>query len=297
MTTVSILVPSGKTIRSHRQANLDLVAKFDRWLEVRAYAQSTRVGYRRALAEFVDFLASESAVTVKHADIRAFLGELAGRGATPQKLASRRYVLCVFYDFLHLGKLLSYNPARMVATPKLPKRLPRFLNEPEAARLIEAASSPRDRALLEILYGTGCRVGEVATMRVEHIDWRNRSLRVLGKGRKERVVFFGSKAAQALRKYLAGRQTGPLFRNARRRPLSTGRIAEIVRALGQRANLCRVHPHMLRHSFATTMLNRGADLRAIQELLGHASVSTTQRYTHVSIGDLARTLERCHPRG
>ncbi len=231
------------------------------------------------------------------ARFRGFLAELLVRGAGPHALAHQTYALRGLFDFLTRGGLMDRNPARLIPNRRLPKRLPHFLNEGEAACLIEAASTSRDRALLEFLYATGCRVGEVTRVRIEHLNWRSRSVCVLGKGQKERIVFFGSKAARALREYLVSRQHGPLFRNQRRRPLSIRKIAEIVRETGRRANVGRVHPHMLRHSFATAMLNRGANLRAIQDLLGHASISTTQKYTHLAIADLIRVHEQFHPRG
>jgi len=274
-----------------------LAARFDQWLQVQNYALSTRIAYGKIVASFLAFLRSQSALTTGPTDVRAFLAHLIGRGASPQKLAHTLWPMRSFFDFLYLGGLMNRNPARMVATRKLPKRLPRWLSEEEVARLIEAARTPRDRALVEMLYATGCRAAEVAGMRVGEINWRNRSIRVLGKGNKERVVFFGSKAALALRNYLQARTTGPVFRSFRRKALNPDTIARIVKKIGKRAGLDGVHTHTLRHSFATALLNRGADIRAVQELLGHASLRQTQVYTHVAIADLVRTYSRCHPRG
>jgi integrase/recombinase XerC len=196
------------------------------------------------------------------------------------------------------------NPARDVRSPALPKRLPGHLPIDQSEVLFRQAfgdddAGRRDRAILELLYASGVRVAELAGLAVEDVDLREGSVRVLGKGRKERVVPIGRKAIEALQAYLGSREEsrGPLFRNRRGGRLTVRSLHRIVRARGRAAGLvARVTPHTLRHTFATHLLDAGADLRLIQELLGHARLTTTQRYTHVSAERLARVYDAAHPR-
>jgi integrase/recombinase XerC len=195
------------------------------------------------------------------------------------------------------------NPARQVRSPRLGRRLPSFLPKDEATQLLDAepagAAGLRDRALVELLYASGLRVAECCGLDLEDLDEGRRTVRVVGKGDKERVVPVGETALEALAAYLAmrGRARGALFRNARGGRLTTRSALRIVKGLARRAGLGqRVTPHTLRHSFATHMLGEGADLRLIQELLGHSRLSTTQRYTHVSPEHLMRVYDAAHPR-
>jgi integrase/recombinase XerC len=196
------------------------------------------------------------------------------------------------------------NPAREVRTPRLPHRLPGHLPIDHAATLFRQAfaaddAGRRDRAVLEVLYGAGVRVAELAGLDVGDVDLREGSVRVLGKGGKERIVPIGAKAVEALHAYLGERAAdeGALFRNPRGRRLTVRSLHRIVRARARAAGLPgRVTPHTLRHSFATHLLDAGADLRLIQELLGHARLTTTQRYTHVSADRLVKVYDAAHPR-
>jgi integrase/recombinase XerC len=191
-----------------------------------------------------------------------------------------------------------------VRTPSLPGRLPAHLpiDQSEALfrqRFGDDETSRRDRAILEVLYASGVRVAELSGLDLEDLDLREGSVRVLGKGRKERIVPLGGKAVEALQAYLDGREgaRGPLFRNHRGRRLTVRSLHRIVRARARAAGLAgRVTPHTLRHTFATHLLDAGADLRLIQELLGHARLATTQRYTHVSADRLAKVYDAAHPR-
>jgi site-specific recombinase XerD len=206
----------------------------------------------------------------------------------------------VFFDFLVLGGQVRDSVPRRIAQRKLPKRLPRVVSEEEIEKIIDAALTLRERAILELLYASGLRVSECAHLTVEDVNLRHHSLTVRrGKGDKDRIGLFGRKAAKSLRAYLGGRKTGPLFLAERGRifGLTSRSIYKTVVTVANRAGVYGVHPHTFRHSFATHLLESGADLRAIQELLGHSSVVSTQRYTHLQIGSLRSTLERCHPRG
>jgi integrase/recombinase XerC len=196
------------------------------------------------------------------------------------------------------------NPARELASPKLPGRLPNYLPIDETQALWRAPVSPapggaRDRAMLEVLYATGVRVAELARLDLEDVDLREGSVRVLGKGGKERIVPLHRKAIEAIRAYLGPREggTGPVFLNGRGGRLTVRSVHRVVRGRARAAGLHRrVTPHTLRHTFATHLLDAGADLRLIQDLLGHARLSTTQRYTHVSAERLMKVYDAAHPR-
>ena len=207
-----------------------------------------------------------------------------------------------FYRFMVREGLLAASPAERLSSPKVPKKIPRFLDVPEAAAAVEnprqeGALRLRNRALLELLYGAGLRVSEAVGLDLVDLDLDERTVRVLGKGGKQRVVPFGPPAAEALRAWLdEGPQSGALFRNRDGGRLSARAAWQIVRDAGVVNDLAGLHPHVLRHSCATHMLGGGADLRGIQEQLGHASLSTTQRYTHVDAAHLLEVYRAAHPR-
>ncbi len=222
-----------------------------------------------------------------------------------------------FMKFLSVQGAVQTNPAKIVASPKLESRLPDYMTIEAVTNLVEAPDAgteigKRDRSILELLYGAGLRVSELVGLNLGDIGLGEGLVRVLGKGRKERIVPFGKSAAEALQAYLQvrGKQVKAdkpsqsrnrageaVFLNSRGGRLTTRSIGNIVdHYVGQLAQRLKVHPHTLRHTFATHMLNAGADLRAIQELLGHESLSTTQKYTHVSVEQLVRVYQSCHPR-
>jgi integrase/recombinase XerC len=246
--------------------------------------------------------------------VRGFLGR-AARASGPVSLARKLSTVRSLYRFLVREGLAEHNPARGVASPKRPKRLPEVLPESEVAALVEAPaalSGPlalRDRAFMELLYASGLRVAELTGLDVGGVDLTEGLVRVLGKRRKERIVPVGRTACEAIRRYLdLGRpalSAGPqfaraghaLFLNHRGGRLTARSVARRVDAWVEAVGLPRrVHPHVLRHCFATHLLGNGADLRGIQELLGHASLSTTQRYTHLDWKRLAAAYDEAHPR-
>lgn len=245
--------------------------------------------------------------------IREFLGDLYRRGnrksSVARKLASVRSLL----KFMSSQGAVTCNRGRLVASPRQDMKLPDHMMRDTVAELVEApdCSNPlgcRDRAILEMLYATGLRVGELTGLDLGDVDLADGLVRVLGKGRKERIVPFGAKAREALVRYLhvrgdllaAGRYPAAinaLLLNSRGGRLSARSVENIVdRYVLSISQRTRVHPHTLRHTFATHMLDAGADLRSIQELLGHGSLSTTQKYTHVSTAQLIRIHRACHPR-
>jgi len=244
--------------------------------------------------------------------LRRFALELGERGLDPASQARILSTTRAFYRWLFETRRIGRNPAAGLRNPKLPKRLPAFLTEPESAALLDLEPpcdfpSARLACLLELLYAAGLRVSELTGLDLQDVLMDQRTLRVLGKGRKERLVPFHAKAAAALEAYLAHRRaflagrglppTAALLVNQRGGRLTPTSVRAFLAAALEAASVrARVSPHALRHSFATHLLSRGMDLRAIQELLGHASLSTTQRYTHLDLEQLARTYEAAHPR-
>jgi len=292
------------------------IGRFVAYLETERRASvHTIKAYRVDLEQYAHHLATagEALVPGSTASVRAFLSRAAGT-AGPVSLARKLSAVRSLYRFLVREGLTTLNPARAVATPRRPRRLPPVLPEAEVAALLEAPrrATPleeRDRALLELLYASGLRVSELTGLDLDDIDLGGGLVRVLGKRRKERVVPFGGPAAEALRLYLEeGRPVlaaGPkrargaeaLFLNHRGGRLTNRSVARRLYGWSRRIGLPRhVHPHVLRHCFATHLLGNGADLRGIQELLGHASLSTTQRYTQLDWKRLAEVYDSAHPR-
>jgi len=243
---------------------------------------------------------------VDHVLIRGFLAELHRRGLKKTSSARKLAGVRTFFQFLCREGVLDKNPARALQSPRLEKRIPTPLDEAQVDGLLDVpgddAAAVRARALLELLYATGIRSAELVGLDVGEVDLEARMVRVLGKGSKERIVPFGTRARTALRAWLAARaglrpKTDAVFINLRGGRLSDRSVRALVdRRVRQVSLTRRCSPHTLRHSFATHLLARGADLRAIQELLGHASLSTTQRYTHVDTRQLLEVYKKTHPR-
>jgi len=266
--------------------------------------------YGTDLRQFTAFATALDAVTP--ALIRQFLTHLYAQGCGKATVA--RHLAAVrscFRYWTHAGTLTA-DPARQIGTPKLPRHLPeiptteqlnQLLDRPvDHSRALERGFPERDQALLELLYGCGLRVSELTGMNVASVDFEQATVRVLGKGRRERLVPFGRKAAAALRVYLAVRPAPQpaarhaLFLNRRGGRLTPRSVGRIVKAAAQAFGLpLDVHPHSLRHAFASHLLGEGADLRAIQEMLGHKSLATTQRYTRTNIRQLTEVYDRAHP--
>ncbi|HOJ32227.1 MAG TPA: tyrosine recombinase XerC [Candidatus Hydrogenedentes bacterium] len=241
-------------------------------------------------------------------DIRSFLAHVQTHGDTARTSARKLASLRAIYKFMERIGLTESNPARAVRSPRLEKTLPDALSIPEVTALLEApeVSEPlgiRDRAILETLYSTGIRASELAGLRLADIDFVGGTLRILGKRRKERIAYLGKYAAEALQTYLdiraqLGKPTHTfVFVNARGGPLTTRSVQRVIERYVRKVLPTRRHvsPHTLRHTFATHMLNGGADLRVVQELLGHESLSSTQIYTHVSIDRLKEVYRETHP--
>ena len=291
------------------RGDADPVPAFLQYLAAeRGASAHTLRSYAADLAELQGFLRAARVTDLTAADpraLRAYLAWLSGRGLAKSSIARKLAAARSCYRFLARRGWVEVNPARQVTSPRLPRRLPSFLPKDESKDLFDgprddSAAGRRDRALLELLYASGLRVAECCGLDREDLDRHHGTVRVLGKGGKERVVPVGDAALEAIDAYLAARRGGtggPLFQNARGGRLTTRSVHRIVRRRARAAGLTRrVTPHTLRHTFATHLLGEGADLRLIQELLGHSRLSTTQRYTHVSPEHLMKVYDAAHPR-
>ena len=273
----------------------------------RNYSPHTISNYARDLGYLINFLKGKK---LDRAAAREFLLQLEKKRYARRSIARKLSSARSFIRYLVREKEIKANPFEHLLTPKLPKKLPNFLYREELKGLLEASGgqdpgSLRDRALLEAIYGTGLRVAEIVQLNVNDIDFIEKEIRVLGKGSKERIVLFGSKASEALHYYidngrpahLGGGNSVALFLNRRGSRITARSVERIIVRYAKKAGIVKkVTPHTLRHSFATHLLEGGADLRVVQELLGHASLSTTQVYTHVTKERLKEVYDSAHPR-
>lgn len=276
-------------------------------------ARSTVEAYERDLNEFAGFVTGRGAASpseVTRAGITVYMITLRRRGMSAATIKRRAAAIRAFYHYLLREETVEHDPTLDLASPRLPLRLPRVLTVAEVERLLAVPDlarplGGRDRALLEMMYGSGLRVSEVVGLDLGDVDLAHELVRCLGKGNKERLVPMGTQAIRALRAYLqharpvlvARRTTQALFVNRRGSRLSRQGCWKLIRGYARRAGITKpLTPHVLRHSFATHLLEGGADLRAVQEMLGHASVATTQVYTHVTRDHLRSAYARAHPR-
>jgi len=281
------------------------IEKFLRYLEIeKNYSKHTLVNYHIDLNEFMKFIDAMPIEKVNYLTLRKYLAAMKEKSLQNRSLARKLASLRSFFKFLCREGLLKENPTVSLATLKLEKKLPVFLTEIEINSLLEApsqddASGLRDRAIMETLYSTGMRVSELAGLNIENIDFISGVVKVLGKGKKERLLPIGDKAILAIRAYLKKRpkESQNLFLNKNYGRLTDRGVRLIInKYIKIVSSKERVSPHTLRHSFATHLLNRGADLRSVQELLGHANLSTTQIYTHLTTQRLKDVYDKAHPR-
>jgi len=289
------------------------LAGFLRALTERNASEHTIKAYRTGLQEFVTFLGDAEPRQICHLQIRDFLGQLYARGLSKASVARELSAIRSFFKWMGREQMIDSNPALLVAAPKLPKKLPRVPTMEEINSVLdaqmpeEAAFAERDRLILELLYGCGIRNSELVGINLDDVHLRQGVILVRGKGKKERLVPFGDSAQIALRDYLPQRtrtlercrRTGEraLLINLRGGRITTRSVGRIVKAVAVAGGLpAEVHPHTLRHAFGTHMLEEGADLRAIQELLGHSRLSTTQRYTQLTTRQVLDVYEKTHPR-
>jgi integrase/recombinase XerD len=292
------------------------IDSFSRYLAVeRGLSENYQLSTQRSLTEFARWCAARKKIdnvrAVTLPMISEYLAERKRGGLSAASIKLIVVALKIFFRFL-LGKgTVERDPAANVALPRIERYLPETLNELQAEQLIDKIDTKvplglRDRAMIELLYGSGLRISELANARLENFDCEERLLRVTGKGNKTRIVPVGRKASEALAAYLSmerprlvrHRSGSEIFLSQRGTKLTTTRIWQIVKEHARHAGLEKnVYPHLLRHSFATHLLGNGADLRIIQEMLGHADISTTQVYTHVDQQRLKAVHRRFHPRG
>jgi len=278
------------------------------------YSPHTQSNYRRDLGQFRQFLepagsgSARPVESITKLEIRDFLSKLMVDHKARRTVARKMSALRSFFKHLFRRGILAELPTTGLSAPKLNRQLPKFVTIEDISRLITtfdlaALNGKRDRAIIEVLYSTGMRVSELAQLTHQQIQWRDGVVRVIGKGRKERLCLLGRPALEALDAYIRDRTyhgrgpKDPVFRNRFGARLGVVSIERMVLKASKAAGLGeRVTPHVLRHSFATHLLDAGADLRSVQELLGHASLSTTQIYTHITPERLKRAYEKAHPR-
>lgn len=344
-----------------------LIQDFVVYHEQRSHSPNTIISYRHTAVDFVSFIGDLPIASVRPVDIREYLAWLLEQGASENSIAQKLCAIRAFFNHLELIGVVAVSPARLITRKRPHRKLPHALTIEEVEKLIDAAENPRDRAIVETFYASGLRLAELTVMRIENITWKQpASVRIIGKGNKERLAPLNRRAVEALRILVAGRTRGFVFQSNRRpygngclsmlrvdchlywhlswneesttadgetffiprwknlgnvsnltreqanaladdfmrkirtirpsteRPLTTRAVEDIIARAARRAGL-KAHPHMLRHSFATHLMEGGADVLAIRDLLGHTDVSTTSIYLHANPKHLRETLERCHP--
>ncbi|MFC1704603.1 tyrosine recombinase XerC [Candidatus Omnitrophota bacterium] len=281
------------------------IDKFVSYLEIEKNASPhTIINYRHDLEEFSGFLLDVPIEKVNYLTLRKFLAHLKAKNLRPRTLARKISALRALFRFLTREGYIKVNPTLLLSTPKLDKHLPTFLTEGEITKLLEAPRRKerfglRDRAILETFYSTGMRIAELVGLDVEDIDFFGGVVKVKGKGKKERLLPIGERAIASLRSYVESKkkQTKELFLNKNATRLTDRGVRNILnKYIRLTSTKQHISPHTIRHSFATHLLNRGADLRSVQELLGHANLSTTQIYTHLSTERLKAVYDKAHPR-
>lgn len=283
------------------------------------YSPHTVKNYYRDLREFSNYLTRRekheeiNPIAIDHINIRDFLVHLHQKGNAKSSAARKLAAVRSFLGYLYKEGEIPSNPAKLVRSPRLPDKKPRFLSIREVETILQLPDAGtdkgvRDRAMLELLYGSGLRVSELVQMNTEDISLAQRLIKVYGKGKKERLIPFGKKAEQTTRSYLKRRamllrrqktslEPNALFLNLRGSRISVRSVQRnLSNYMEKSALLLDIHPHIFRHTFATHLLNNGADLRCIQELLGHENLSTTQKYTHLSVEELLKVYRSAHPR-
>lgn len=281
------------------------IGKYIRYLEIEKNASKhTIVNYHKDLDEFKKFLGEAKIEGVDYLSLRKFLSALKEKNLKSRSIARKLSTLRSFFGFLNREGFLRNDPTVSLSSPKLERRLPIFLTEDEATKLVDSPdarerSGLRDRAILETFYSTGMRIAELVGLNFGHIDFFGGVVKVMGKGKKERMAPIGDRALKAIRDYLEHRkqQNEAVFLNKNGARITERGVRLVLDKYIRRTALREnISVHSLRHSFATHLLNRGADLRSVQELLGHANLSTTQIYTHLTTEKLKSIYDKAHPR-
>lgn len=299
---------------------IELIKSFLDFLKLeKNYSVNTLLAYEDDLVQFNRFLTNHFQTdnfelsAVDNVTIRLFLGELVESDFAKKSIVRKLAAVRSLYKYLIKKGIIKSNPTINIPTPKVPKKLPTFLEEPSIDRMLNLPDTStveglRDKAILELLYSTGIRLSELIGLNLDNIEWSKETIKVLGKGKKNRIVPFGSKSKDALRKYLERRDelisdltkkssiNSVFLSNRGLRIYPKGVYLIVNKYIRLVSDVEKKSPHVLRHSFATHLLNRGADLKAVKELLGHESLSTTQIYTHVTVDRLKRVYDQAHPK-
>lgn len=274
----------------------------------RNYSENTILAYRRDLYQFLEYcsytLGKKNLLKIERKDIKNFIEFLLRHEVNPKSVSRKLSAIRSFYRYIVNKGLLDNFPPEGIKNPKLPRRLPDVLSITQLNKILEEwnpenSTELRNKAIVDLFYSTGIRVSELCNITFDDIDFKERTIRILGKGKKERIVLFGTKTLENLNKYLRTRKDNIkyLFISNRKRKLSRREVWYIINTTFEKIALkFGVHPHTLRHSFATHLLDRGADIRVIQELLGHASISTTSIYTNISFKEIMKKYKNTHPR-
>ncbi len=292
----------------------NIVRKYLEYLDSeRNYSVHTIMSYENDLMSFVQFLRNEKIndfSTVHKNTIRQFLSILHDSGFNQRSIARKVASLRSFFKYLRRQKIIEGNPTLALITPKITKTLPTYLDETSINNLLDVVAKDinfgrRNSAIIELFYSSGIRLSELINMNLEDVDFNGGVIKVSGKGRKERILPLGSKAAKAIKEYLEIRKDVyissdkniPLFVTAKKKRLYPQLVGRIVKKyINMVSEVQKKSPHVLRHTFATHMMNNGADIRAVQELLGHESLSTTQIYTHISSARMKKVYNEAHPK-
>ena len=284
----------------------DYIDKFIRYLEVeRDVSAHTLRAYRKDLEDFFEYVKTEPD-KIDMIDVRGFIAEQIKKGLNKTTVSRRLASIRSFFKFLCREGYIKSNPAKLVPNPKIPKLLPRFLSVDDVFSLVEKPEGigfipVRDKAILELLYSSGLRVSELSGLNIDDLNIKGNLIKIRGKGKKERIVPVGSKAIDAIKSYMIDRmllksKDRALFLNRMGTRLTDRGVRRIVVKYAKALTISgQIGPHTLRHTFATHLLQGGADLRVIQELLGHSSLSTTQKYTHLDITHLMDIYDKAHP--
>jgi len=287
-----------------KKATLKLLRDFIHYIEYqRNYSLHTIYAYKADLKQFLSFV-DYHFESVDREIIRKYLFYLKEKNYNPKSIGRKVACLKSFFGFLVRRGHVKTNPTLLVLSPKIPERLPSFLTIQEVERILESASDNskmglRDRTMMELLYSSGIRVGELVSLKMEDINITDETIKVKGKGGKQRIVPIGSYALKYLFEYFKkrGLRPGFVFLNKKNHGLTTRSVERIVKKYAKIAGINKkITPHVFRHSFATHMLDRGADLRTVQEMLGHSDIATTQIYTHITVQRLKEFYEKHHPR-
>ncbi len=276
--------------------------------EIKKFSGNTIKAYRQDIEQFIDFF-SEKKIEPDKDSIRDFLSNIYKRSKKSTTLARKIYSIKSFYNFLLKNEIVEKNPFDMINTPKTTRKLPEVLTEEEMIGFlnslpVESVLDLRNRAIFEMLYATGIRISELTNLNINDINFGERLIRVIGKGKKERIVPFNDNALVTVKKYIqVSRKVFPdrpefVFLNFRGKQISVRGVEKILKKLyiNYTSSDKNIYPHLFRHSFATHLLRRGANLRVIQELLGHSNLSTTEKYTSLDYKDLLKSYKKFHPR-